>query len=98
MPVIKSAKKKLRQDKKRTERNRDLKTEVKSLLKKAMKEKSAASVQAFFKATDKAAKNHILHKNKAARLKSRVSKLLTSHASAKASAQPAKKTKKPASK
>ena len=98
MPVIKSAKKKLRQDKKRTARNRDLKVEVKTLFKKAVKEKTAKSVQEFFKATDKAAKNHILHKNKAARLKSRVAKLLSSQAAPKAAAPAEKKTKKSASK
>src|SRR5579859_2876683 len=98
MPVIKSAKKKLRQDKKRTARNRDLKAEVKALLKKAMKDKTAKSVQEFFKVTDKAAKNHVLHKNKAARLKSRVSKLLASQGEKKTATSPAKKTKKTASK
>lgn len=98
MPVIKSAKKKLRQDKKRTLRNRALKTQVKDLLKKALKEKSATSLNAFFKATDKATKNHVLHKNKAARLKSRVSKLLTSGKKEKAEVSTGKKQKKAPSK
>lgn len=95
MPVIKSAKKKLRQDKKRTEHNKALKFDLKDLLKKATKEKSAKSVQAVFKAVDKAAKNHIIHKNKAARLKSRVAKLLPA---AKAATTPTKKAQKTASK
>jgi small subunit ribosomal protein S20 len=91
MPIIKSAKKKLRQDKKRTEQNRLLKSSVKELLKKAMKEKSQKAVQSFYKAADKATKNHVMHKNKAARLKSRVAKLLPSQAEKKVSKPSTKK-------
>lgn len=96
MPVIESAKKKLRQDKKRTNRNDLMRVQLKSLLKKATKEKSAAAVTKVFVAVDKAAKNHIIHKNKAARLKSRMSKLLsipTPTKETKEKATPAKRTK-----
>lgn len=81
----------MRQDKKRTAQNKALKADVKELLKKAMKEKTPKAVQAFYKVTDKAAKKHVLHKNKAARLKSRVAKLLVS-STAKKAEKPAKKT------
>jgi len=101
MPIIASAKKKLRQDKKRTDQNRELKLNLKSLLKKATKAKTEKAVRAFFTAADKAAKKNIIHKNKAARLKSRVALLLvkkTEKTEKAVEKAPVKKTKKTASK
>lgn len=74
MPVLKHAKKKLRQDKKRTLRNKAIRNLYKKLIKKAEATKSAESVSAAFKQIDKAAKNNIIHDNKAAHLKSFLSK------------------------
>lgn len=82
MPVTKSAKKKLRQDKKRRERNKKLINLFKNLIKKAKKQPSEKTIRAAVAALDKAAKKNVIHKNKAARLKSSIAKLL------------AKKTKK----
>jgi len=76
MPVIKSAKKKLRADKKRTLLNKVVKSNVKELMKKAKALKSEKAVKEAFKAIDKAAKKNIFHKNKAARFKSTLAKLL----------------------
>lgn len=76
MPVIKGAKKKLRQDKKRTERNQKLRNAYREALRKVKKAASEKNITAAVSLVDKAAKNHIIHKNKAARLKSRLSKLL----------------------
>lgn len=78
MPVLKHAKKKLRQDKKRTLANRKMKDAYKKLFKSAVKAKTADSVAKAFQSIDKAAKQNILHANKAARLKSSLSKLLPS--------------------
>ncbi len=80
MPVIKSAQKKLRQDKKRKTVNNIIKTAYKSAIKKLMKPatKSSSKKEMARKATssiDKAVKKNVMHKNKAARLKSKVSKL-----------------------
>lgn len=75
MPVIKSAKKKLRKDKNRTEKNRVLKNLLKSLIKKAEKTKSIKDIINAVSALDKMAKKHIIHGNKAARIKSQLSKL-----------------------
>jgi small subunit ribosomal protein S20 len=77
MPAIKSAKKKLRQDKKRQKQNKDVKDAMKLAVKKARTNPSAENLRLAFKSTDKAAKNHIIHENKASRLKSLLSKLLT---------------------
>ena len=74
MPIIKSAIKKVRKDKVRTDRNRKRETALKALIKKARVQKSAKNLQAVFSALDKAAKVHLIHPNKAARLKSRLSK------------------------
>ncbi len=76
MPVIKSAKKKLRQDKKRTAKNRKVKDSLKGLVKKAKKTPTEKTIREAVKIVDKAAKNNIIHKNKAARIKSALSKLL----------------------
>lgn len=76
MPVIKSAKKKLRQDRKRTVRNKKIKDLLKSLIKNVKKQPSKKKVLEAIKIADKAAKRHVLHKNKARRIKSSLSKLL----------------------
>ncbi|MDP2649892.1 MAG: 30S ribosomal protein S20 [bacterium] len=77
MPVIKSAKKKLRQDKKRTQRNAKKESLFENLIKKAKKNPSPQAIKKAFSAIDKAKKSKIIHANKAARLKSSLSKLET---------------------
>lgn len=74
MPIIRSAIKKVRKDKVRTARNRRRETNLKALVKKARSSKSAKDLQAVYSALDKAAKVKLIHPNKAARLKSRLSK------------------------
>jgi small subunit ribosomal protein S20 len=71
MPVTKSAQKKLRQDKKRKSSNATVKAAYKSAVKKVTKSTAKKAMSAI----DKAVKKKVMHKNKAARLKSRVSKL-----------------------
>lgn len=87
MPIIRSAIKKVRKDKTRTARNKKRETALKSLIKKARVTKNAKNLQAVFSALDKAAKVHLIHPNKAARLKSRLSKGLSTPAKPKASAR-----------
>ncbi|MDO8573647.1 MAG: 30S ribosomal protein S20 [Candidatus Daviesbacteria bacterium] len=77
MPIIRSAIKKVRKDKVRTARNKKREINYKSLIKKVRTSKSAKDLQAVFSALDKAAKVHLIHPNKAARLKSRLSKGVT---------------------
>lgn len=76
MPVLKHAKKKLRQDKLRTARNKKIKVLFKKLVKEARAKKSAEAVSKAFSGIDKALKNHLLHKNTAARMKSSLSGLV----------------------
>lgn len=75
MPNIKSAKKRVLVAKVRNERNKAAKTELKSVLKKARAEGAdAAAVKNATIKLDKAAGNGLIHKNKAARIKSRLAK------------------------
>ena len=75
MPVTKQAKKKLRQDLKREIKNRDLKSKFKKTLKVTRTSPTAKKLSEASKVIDKAAKKNVIHKNKAARLKSRLAKL-----------------------
>ena len=81
MPITKSAKKALRQNKSRRARNlkqsRLFKDEIKALKKliAAKDKKSAVEIlPKVYKTVDKAVKTNILNKNTAARLKSRLKK------------------------
>lgn len=76
MPVIKSAKKKLRQDRRKTLQNKSLENFFKKMVKIAQKKPSKENIQKAVSVVDKAAKKNIIHKNKAARIKSSLSKLI----------------------
>lgn len=76
MPIIKSAKKKLRQDKKRTKQNQLVKRSVKETVLAFKRKPTLAALAKLFSKLDIAVKKKIFHPNKAARLKSRLSKLL----------------------
>jgi small subunit ribosomal protein S20 len=71
---IRSGLKRLRQNARRTLRNRVAKSKVKTLTKRARTSAGQAAVTAAVKALDKAAAKGILHKNTAARRKSRLVK------------------------
>jgi small subunit ribosomal protein S20 len=80
VPNIKAAVKWVRQSEKRTLRNLDTKTRLKTLFKKAKSGNDPAvtsSVEAQF---DKAARRGIIHPNKAARKKARLAKALAKQA------------------
>ncbi len=94
MPVIKSAKKKLRQDKKRTIENKKVLTITKKLIKKARKEVSKKIILEAVKSIDKAVKKGIFHKNKAARLKSQLAKLVKVAPEKKTISKKSKQSKK----
>lgn len=87
MPVLKHAKKKLRQDVKRTQANKSIKTIFKNLVKKAKTAKTPETISAAYKAIDKANKANIIHANKAARLKSSIVKESTPPPAAKPGAR-----------
>ena len=83
MPTIKSAKKALRQSRKRRAQNRTQRSSLRVTIKKvrlaAAGEDPEAAQDAFRlaqKRLDQAAAKRLIHKNKAARMKSRLAKLL----------------------
>lgn len=97
MPVIKSAIKKLRQDRKHEKQNDLLRNDLRKALREVKKIKSGKSASKAISIIDKASKNNIIHKNKASRLKSSISKIVKPLAkSAKSASKPksGKKTSK----
>lgn len=91
MPIIKSAKKRVKIAKKATIRNSKTKKSLKSALKSFRVSSSSKTLRSAQSAIDKAAKKNVIHKNKASRLKKRAA------AQAKAKAKVVK-PKKPAAK
>lgn len=80
MPVKRSAKKEMRKSRKRYQHNRAILTAVKKIVKKVRATKTKAEADPLYTAAikilDRAAIKSIIHKNKAARLKSRLAKLI----------------------
>lgn len=75
MPNIKSAKKRVLIAEERSAANKSAKTELKTVLKKARAEGAdAAVIKTAVVSVDKAAGKGLVHKNKAARLKSQLAK------------------------
>ena len=87
MPITASAKKALRQSKKRNLENLKFKRRFKSAIKEFRKEVGAKSLEkaknllpSVYKAVDKAAKKGVIKKNTASRYKSRLTQLLNKSA------------------
>ena len=76
MPITKSAKKALRQSAKRRIENLFKAKALKAAIKDYKKAPSAKSLSLVYKQLDKTAKTNVIPKNKASRLKSRLSKIL----------------------
>lgn len=74
MPILKSAIKKLRSDKRRADSNVQPRTKMKNALKRAHSEPSALTIRNAYSTLDRAVKNKLVLKNTAARLKSRLLK------------------------
>ena len=76
MPVTKQAIKKVRADRRKTIINLKVKRAYRQAVLIFRKKPTGASLKTVYKLVDKAAKTNVIHKNKAARLKSKLSKLL----------------------
>ncbi len=78
MPRTKSAKKAMRQTKSRTERNRAQRSQLRSALKKVRGAATAAEAEKAYAAAttllDRAGRKNVIHRNTAARQKSRLAK------------------------
>jgi len=83
MPNTKSAKKRLRQNETQRARNRDTKSTMRSQIRRVREalrdgniEQAEAEFRAAAKKIDRAGANNLIHKNAAARTKSRLQKLI----------------------
>ena len=78
MPKLKSAKKRLRTNAKAYERNRAIRSRMRSAVKRVLqapdKATAETALQAAISGVDKTARKGIIHKNAAARYKSRLSR------------------------
>ena len=76
MPNIKSAKKRVKVNATKAMANKARKSNLKTTIKKAQNDTSEQSVRAAIKRVDQACAHGLMHKNKAARKKSQLAKLL----------------------
>lgn len=85
MPVIKSAIKKLRKDRTREVRNDELRKQLRDALRSVRKNSTDSStLKSAYSIIDKATKQNLMHKNKAARMKSQVAKIVQPQTAKKA--------------
>jgi small subunit ribosomal protein S20 len=87
MPVTKTAKRALRSSKRKEEVNKQIRANLEVAIRLAKKGKTRKRVTTAISLADRAAKKHLIHKNKAARIKSTLSKLLPKQKTAKSKAQ-----------
>ena len=82
MPNIKSAKKRLKQSRKRREHNKDVKSSIRTVTKKLLQTESQDDAEVMLREAssmlDRAARRGILPKNAVARRKSRLSRYVSS--------------------
>jgi len=76
MPVTKSAKRALRGSKAKESVNKAIISKLEGAIRSAKKSKTAVKITTAVALADRAAKKHTINKNKAARIKSQLSKLL----------------------
>jgi len=74
MANLKSSQKDIRRIARRTERNRAVKSRLKTLRKKIVEEASAENKAAYASALDRACKSGVVHPNKVAREKSKIAR------------------------
>lgn len=94
MPVTKTAKRALRVSDRKKSMNTTIIVSLEKAIRSAKKSKTVASIQRVYALADRAVKKDIIHKNKASRIKSSISKLAKPEGAKKA----VKKTSKKAAK
>ena len=77
MPVTKSAQGALKQQQRRLQENKRTKRLYKEAIKEFKKNPEEKNLSRVFSQIDRAAKKNVIHKNKAARLKTQLSKLVS---------------------
>lgn len=94
MPVTKTAKRALRGSTKKAAVNASMKARLEIAVRVAEKGKKEKDVIQAISLADRSAKSHIIHKNKAARLKSQLSKIFPKKSGSTKTTKTSKKTKK----
>lgn len=92
MPVTKTAKRALRGSKNKTSINKLLIKRLEIAIRLARKTKTSEKITSASSLADRAAKKKIIHKNKASRIKSQLSKLVSEKAAVKKAKTASKKT------
>ena len=77
MPVTKTAKRALRGSKKKETVNKFIVSSLEVAIRQAKKSKTVAKIIKAVSLTDRASKKKVIHKNKAARIKSQLNKLVS---------------------
>ena len=77
MPILQNAKKALISSRKKTVFNSRVKSILKTMVDKIKKDPSEGNLSGAFSSIDKAVKRKLMHKNKAGRMKSQLSKLIS---------------------
>lgn len=75
MPILKNAKKALRVSQRREQVNRKVKSQTKTTLDSVKAKVSPETVNAAYSAVDHSVKKNMIHRNKAARLKSQIARM-----------------------
>lgn len=76
MPVLPNAKKALRASKRKAKVNQRVRSKMKTTMAKLRQSPSEELLAQAYSAIDRAVKKNVIHKNKAARLKSKLSQLV----------------------
>lgn len=85
MPVTKTAKRALRGSKEKESVNKLTMSRLEGAIRLAKKSKTVAKILTAVSLADRAAKRKVIHKNKSARIKSQLSKLMPEKSTSKAS-------------
>ncbi|KKQ97713.1 MAG: 30S ribosomal protein S20 [Candidatus Woesebacteria bacterium GW2011_GWB1_39_12] len=93
MPVTKTAKRALRSSTRKQAFNKKTLASLEVAIRRAKKSKTTENIKKAFSLADRAAKKKFIHKNKAARIKSRLSTLLPKQKSSTSKAKTKKKPK-----
>ena len=75
MPVTSSAKKALKQERRRARENKRIRRRYKEAIKKFLKKPGEKTLSLAYSLIDRAAKKNVIHANKAKRLKSKLAKI-----------------------
>ena len=95
MPISLSAHKALRQSRRRAAFNLRIKKKLKSVFLKFRRRANSQGLKDVYQAVDIAKKKHVIHRNKAKRLKSQAARLLAKQVKAKKAKPAAKKKRSP---